>query len=404
MAGLGDHTLHGFRLLPLCCRRMAGKSGHMTRGNQSRPTNRTRLINAKRFRALAAAPVGIFGTDPQGTLAFANRRAFEIAGIAPREALEDALLAPLHDDDRDRVVAAWRSALAQSVPFRSEHRLVRDDGAAVWVLVQAVPEVDEQGSIAGWIGTLSDITERKRTELELEDTSRRLRRLTAHIESVREEESARMAREVHDQLGSTLTMVKLGLATALEKIEAGQPLHERLTSLLGLTEGALQTVKKISSALRPAMLDTLGLVATVKWHAEEFTRLTGIRAELRLPEYIRLSSQRATAVFRIIQEALTNVARHSQAKTVAIHARKSRGELVVRIADDGVGMGGDSQSGTGTFGLLGMRERALYLGGEVIIEAAAAGGTTVTLHLPLEDPGHSKQRREAAHGADTDRR
>lgn len=404
MADLGDQKLHGLRLLPLCWRSMAGTSGLMTRGNQSRPTTRSRLINAKRFHALAAAPVGIFGTDPRGKLAFANRRAFDIAGIAPREALEDALLARLHDDDRNRVVAAWQSALAQSLPFRSEHRLVRDDGAAVWVLVQAVPEVDEQGGIAGWVGTLSDITERKRTELELEDTSRRLRRLTAHIESVREEESARMAREVHDQLGSTLTMVKLGLATALEKIEAGQPLHERLTSLLGLTEGALQTVKKISSALRPAMLDTLGLVATIKWHAEEFTRLTGIRAELRLPEYIRLSSQRATAVFRIIQEALTNVARHSQAKTVAIHARKSRGELVVRIADDGVGMGGDSQSGTVTFGLLGMRERALYLGGEVTIEASGAGGTTVTLHLPLEEPGQSKQRREAGHGADTDRR
>lgn len=358
-----------------------------------------------RFRSLAAAaPVGIFSTDARGTLAFANRRAFDIAGIAPSEALEQALIARLHGEDRERVVGAWQAALAQNLPFRSELRLVQADGTVVWVLVQAVPEVGSRGAIRGWVGTLTDITERKRTELELEDTSRQLRRLTAHIESVREEESARMAREVHDQLGSTLTMVKLGLATALEKIDEEQPLHERLTSLLGLTEGALQTVKKVSSALRPAMLDTLGLVATIKWHAEEFTRLTGVRAELHLPEYIRLSSQRATAVFRIIQEALTNVARHSGATRVAIHVRKSRGELLVKIGDDGVGMRGNGEAGAGTFGLLGMRERALYLGGELVIETGTAPGTTVVLRLPLEEPGQARQRRESGHGADTDRR
>jgi signal transduction histidine kinase len=201
---------------------------------------------------------------------------------------------------------------------------------------------------------------------------------------VREEQSAKIAREVHDELGGTLTMLKLGLAALLEKMPEHEPLRERLESVLKLADASIKTVKRISSTLRPATLDTLGVAATIRRHAEEFSRLTGIRAELQLPEYIRLSPERSTAVFRIVQEALTNIARHARATEVAIRARKAKGELIIDIADNGIGIVTADLAKANSFGILGMRERSQHLGGELGIDATPDRGTTVTLRLPLE--------------------
>lgn len=231
-----------------------------------------------------------------------------------------------------------------------------------------------------------EVTERRRTEETLRENALDLRRLAAHLESVREEESARIAREIHDELGANLTMLKLGLASLLEQPTAGpsrSPRRDALESLLQLAQSSIDIGKRISSSLRPRMLDTLGLVETIRWHVAAFSRHTGIACTVHLPEYIRISPGRSTAVYRVVQEALTNIARHAKASRVVLRAQKSRGELLLEIDDDGRGVAEADLLKDTSYGILGMRERSQFLGGEFWIKGEPGRGTHIGLRLPL---------------------
>lgn len=241
-----------------------------------------------------------------------------------------------------------------------------------------------------------NITVRKQAVEEQLESARRLKRLAAHLETVREEQSATIAREVHDELGGTLTMVKLALATVAGSLDASGAQQASIQRVLGQLDDALQTVKRISANLRPATLDTLGLVATVKWHAAQFSQMTGIATELRLPEYVRLSRKRSTAIFRIVQEALTNIAKHAGASRAFISMRKHRGYLNVEISDDGVGLAEDCRLKQNSFGLIGMHERAQYLGGQLCITGMPDSGTCLSLRIPLEDGKENRNKNDEA--------
>jgi PAS domain S-box-containing protein len=238
--------------------------------------------------------------------------------------------------------------------------------------------------------THDNVTERKMAVEKQRETAERFKRLASHLETVREEQSTMIAREIHDELGGTLTMLKLGLVTMVDGgVSVGDgvnaaPLYEKLKGMLDQVDVALQTVKRISSSLRPAMLDALGLIATVKWHAAEFSRLTGVATELDLPKYIRLSPERSTAIFRIIQEALTNVAKHANAGRATIAMRKEAGRLIVEVSDNGVGLKDGCLHKINSFGVIGMNERAQYLGGDLALAAPPEGPTKLILNIPLE--------------------
>jgi signal transduction histidine kinase len=230
-----------------------------------------------------------------------------------------------------------------------------------------------------------EITERKLAAEDQLESAKRLQRLAAHLETVREEQSATIAREVHDELGGTLTMAKLSLAIVADGVAASTPLHDSLRGILDQIDMALQTTKRISADLRPATLDTLGLAATIKWYVAKFSKMTGIATELHLPEYIRLSRDRSTAIFRIIQEALTNIAKHAGASTACVTIRKYRGELIIEISDNGIGTTTANRFKPDSFGLIGMQERAIYLGGELSITGMPNAGTHLNLRLPFDD-------------------
>ena len=231
----------------------------------------------------------------------------------------------------------------------------------------------------------NDITERKRSAEEQAKSAVRLKRLGAHLETVREEQNASIAREVHDELGETLTMLKLGLATTVGGLELPPNTQARFERLLEQVDSALKTVKRISANLRPALLDTLGLVATVNWYAADFSRMTGIATEVSMPEHFKLSAVRDTAVFRIVQEALTNIARHARASKASISMEIVKGMLDVKICDNGIGLAESERYKHDSFGLIGMQERAQYLGGWLSICSQQGQGTCLTLHIPLED-------------------
>ncbi len=235
-----------------------------------------------------------------------------------------------------------------------------------------------------------DITERKRAAHAEQESAARLKRLGGHLETLREEQGAKFARELHDELGATLTMLKLGVATLADELAQTDATRARFDEVLGGVDSALQVVKRVSGSLRPATLDTLGLVATIRTHASQFSRSTGIATVLHLPDDIRLSRAGTTTVFRIVQEGLTNVARHAGAKTVTIRARTcttagGEGVLIVRLRDDGSGIDVAEQSGQDAFGLIGMQERAQHLGGALAIRSRPGQGTALALRIPLDD-------------------
>ena len=222
---------------------------------------------------------------------------------------------------------------------------------------------------------------RMEAELKLRDAFAQVRTLAGTAEKSREAERTRIAREIHDELGQALTGVKMDLAWVRSRLPQDGAIQERFDAMRELLEDAVQIGRRISSDLRPGVLDDLGLVAALQWQAREFTKRTGIAVRIDAPEDVPVPDERATAAFRICQEALTNVSRHSGATRVQIEVTGQDHELSLVIRDNGKGF--EMTQKEGSFGLLGMRERAETWGGKVRVESVIGAGTTVTLSLPL---------------------
>jgi signal transduction histidine kinase len=241
------------------------------------------------------------------------------------------------------------------------------------------------GMPSGNIGVVRDITERKRAEDQLRGSREELRALAAHLQSVREEERGRIALEIHDELGQSLTVLKMDSSWLVKRLPENQKLLiEKTESMLKLIGDTIHKVRKISNDLRPGVLDNLGIIAAIEWQAKEFQGRSGTKCELNLiPEDIDLEGERSTAVFRIFQETLTNIARHANATEVNISLVQEAGNLTLKVEDNGRGIKKEEISNPKSLGLLGMRERAILFGGEMKIIGLPGKGTTVTLRIPL---------------------
>ena len=232
---------------------------------------------------------------------------------------------------------------------------------------------------------LQDITDRKRAERELQRSFQELHALNARLESIREEERTRLARELHDRLGQTLTAIRIDLAS-LRATPGREQQLPRIDAISGLVEETIHAVRRISTELRPGILDDLGLAATVEWAAEEFQARTGIACQVALPgSDLAIDGERATALYRIFQEALTNIARHAGATQATIGLVQDGTHLSLEVRDNGRGIAAEQLSASGSLGILGMRERAMLLGGEFTIAGEPGSGTTVRVRIPIED-------------------
>jgi signal transduction histidine kinase len=216
----------------------------------------------------------------------------------------------------------------------------------------------------------------------LKESEDKLRRLAAHLISVREEERAHIAREIHDELGQVLTGLKMEV-TWLAKRLREKPLIEKTDSMCKLIDTTVQTVRKIATGLRPEMLDDMGLIAAVGWQAKEFQKRTGIRCRAKLPPEVKLDIDVSTTMFRIFQEILTNVARHSRATRVDMELTIAEDHVALDVTDNGVGIADSDLNGKKSLGLLGMHERALLFGGEVKITGTPGHGTRVAVSIPI---------------------
>jgi len=233
---------------------------------------------------------------------------------------------------------------------------------------------------------LRDVTERRQAETELREMNLQLRGLSKALENIREQERARIARELHDDLGQQLTGLKLELAWLSTRVKDGHTLPvDRITEMKQQLDGAIASVRRISTELRPIILDDLGFEEALKWLVGEFTKRTHIPVNLELKEEVRVSNtDLATALFRIVQESLTNIARHAQATAVNISLDKENGHLVLLISDDGVGLPPELQSGG--FGLVSMRERSNALGAKFTISNGKLKGVTIRVEFALDSP------------------
>ncbi|MEK6302038.1 MAG: PAS domain S-box protein [Acidobacteriota bacterium] len=238
-------------------------------------------------------------------------------------------------------------------------------------------------------GMARDITERRKAEENLKATSDQLRALSASLRSAREEEGTRIARELHDELGSSLTGLRFDLEEVHKSLSrfgdeaAISTLQEKIANMTRLTDGTINTVKRISSELRPSLLDDLGLVAAVEWEAQQFATRSGIPCRCHcFVEHLDLSRERATAVFRVFQEALTNILRHAKATRVNVTMTEEEAELVLEVRDDGSGITAAERADPRSLGLTGMRERVHLAGGTIEITGAAGVGTVLTVRVP----------------------
>jgi PAS domain S-box-containing protein len=234
------------------------------------------------------------------------------------------------------------------------------------------------------IGTGVDITERKKAQEELEQSYKAIRQLTEHVQNIREEERIGIAREIHDELGQQLTVMKMDLSWLNKKmVPDDEAVKQKLKGLTELLDGTVKTVRRISSELRPSLLDDMGLIAAIEWQLNEFEQRSGIRTSLAAPEMEKqLPDSVRTGLFRIFQESLTNIARHANAKKVKIRLQHKEGKIVLSIEDDGKGFDKKKTAAKRTLGILGMRERTLMMGGEYEIKSIPGKGTTVLVAIP----------------------
>ena len=333
----------------------------------------------------------VWEVDVNGILTYSNPTVEGLLGYTVKEVLGSYIAELWLEEDKTQKNYKWlKKTLSSGQGWKGyQGKFKHKNGSTVIMESTAIAIFDSENRLAGYRGIGRDITQRRRAEDELRESREQLRNLTAHVESVREEERTLVAREIHDELGQVLTALKMDLSWLSKKLSVEQEtLLEKTKSMITLVDATIQTVKRISTELRPGLLDDLGLAAAIEWQAEEFQSRTGIRCTISIdPEDMGFDKERSTAMFRIFQETLTNVARHAQASKVRVLLREKHGVIELKVQDNGKGIAKRKPSDPNSYGIIGMRERAQFLGGKVEIRSVRGKGTTVLVTIPIRHKG-----------------
>lgn len=337
-------------------------------------------------RAQEIAKLGSWEYDFRNDALHWSDEVYEIFGVRPGEQTvsRDAFYSFVHPDDLEEQKAADAAVERGEGPLDNEHRIVRSDGEIRHVHERAVLEEDEEGRPVRLRGTVQDVTERKRLELQLERSRNLLRDYARRLMSERENERDTLARDIHDHLGQLLTAVKLQLDRQLS--DGGQVEVSGLRESVELVKECIREVRAISSALRPPDLDQLGLVDALAASVERFEERTGVSASFdsTVPR-VSLGREESAHVYRIVQEALTNVARHAGADHARVRIDSRNHHLVLEVRDDGAGLDRSAEEIERSHGIVGMRERARILHGDFEIRNRTDGGVAIRVTVPLRE-------------------
>lgn len=338
---------------------------------------------------------GICVLNARGELIFMNPEAERLLGWSESELLGKTVHQIIHSQNPDGTPLAEADCGVQAVlrdgsVYKTDDEVfVRKDGSLIPVSYVATA-IMERGKSTAAVIVFQDISQRKQAERDLLESRKQLRELSAYLQTVREEERTRIARELHDQLGQMLTGVKFDAMWLANQLSIAQPeVVDKIASMAQLIDEILDAMRRVAADLRPVMLDDLGLVAAVEWLTEEFGKRTGISIRLELnvaQEQVDydLDAEVATAAYRIVQECLTNVARHAQAGHVLVSLKCVDDKLMLRVSDDGKGISAANESKRNSFGIIGMRERAHGLGGTLNFSSVAGEGTRVDVVMPIK--------------------
>ncbi len=358
--------------------------------DRRRTEEKLRQSESQLAEAQRTAHVGSWEVDLRNASVTCSDELYRIFGISVGEPdFYDQALSLIHPEDRDCTQNTFQHSVEQKEPFDLYYRALVHGGERILHSIARVVSA-EDGTPPRLLGTTQDVTELKRAEEKLKATSEQLRALSARLHSAREEERIRIAREIHDELGATLTSLRWeleGIKKTLVEPEKALPaadLKEKLAAMLELTDAMINIVRKIASDLRPVVLDVLGLEEAIEWQARQFQVRTDIEVHCEAAgEGVALDAEQSTAIFRIFQEALTNVLRHARATRVDVTMIGDADAFVLLIRDNGRGIAEKERAGELSIGLLGMHERAHLIGGEIDVTGSEGQGTTVTLRVPL---------------------
>ncbi len=342
------------------------------------------------------APDIIFSRQADGTRDHISSRFYEYTGAAPGSAVGFGWLEYLHPDDKERSMSHWIHCVQSGEAYESEYRLRASNGQYRWFRARAVPLRDPEGNIAKWYGTCSDIHDSKLLEQSIRDNAielermvdfrtTELRRLSSRLMTMQDEERRRVAREIHDGLGQELAAAKMILDGILSK-HASPSMRQASVDASELVDRAIKQVRTISHLLHPPLLDEVGLASALRWYLEGLSERSGIEISLEVVprDLSRLKPDTETAIFRIIQEALTNMFRHSGARKGSVSLMESDGRIVVTVRDDGKGIEEQIiqlRPDSVGVGIGGMRQRVSELGGSLRL-ANANPGTIVEVVIP----------------------
>jgi len=326
--------------------------------------------------------------DGSTSLRYVSEQSAQLLGIkaAALRADPQRFFRLIMDEDKADYLARLAAAGGVHMSFNWEGRIWMEAWKDVkWVNIRVSQRAAADGLI--WDGIMLNVTKSRLAEAEIRRSRAQLAALAAHVDSVREQERLHLAREVHDDLGGNLTAIKIGLSWLMRHLPPGElNLYKRTAYLDKVANQTIDATHRIASSLRPPVLD-FGIVSAIEWQLERFGQNTDIACEFSAPDQdIPLGPDIAIAVFRIAQEALTNVAKHAHATRVKVALARQADGLLLTVSDNGRGIQpGDSKNNGHGFGLLGMSERAAALGGELTVEPARRHGTQVSLRIPLPD-------------------
>jgi PAS domain S-box-containing protein len=342
------------------------------------------------------APDIIFSRQADGSRDYISSRFYEYTGAAPGSGVGFGWMEYLHPEDKERSLAEWVGCVRSGKAYESEYRILGCQGQYRWFRARAVPLRDPNGSIVKWYGTCSDIHDSKLLEqsirgsaIELERMvdvrTAELRRLSSRLMTLQDEERRRIAREIHDGLGQELAAAKMIMDGILSKNSSPSG-QQAAADASQLVDRAIRQVRTISHLLHPPLLDEVGLVSALRWYLDGLSERSGIEIHLEIdpPDLRRLRSDLETAIFRIIQEALTNMFRHSGARNGRVSLTESEADIVVRVHDDGKGIEEpviQLRPESVGVGIGGMRQRVSELGGRLRL-ANANPGTIVEVVIP----------------------
>ncbi len=399
---IGDEDVLHKEYSETLIRKLETKMSELEQANrqlQADITERKRVEEALRVSerrlhlATKAANVGLWEWDLQTNAVWFSSEWKRQIGYEDHEILNhfETWQSLVHPDDLEPAQARVKAYIKEPWPnFENEFRFRHKDGSYRWILAQASLSPDAQGKLTRVLGSHIDITERKRAEESLRTSREQLRALAARLQSVREEERTRIAREIHDVLAQELTRLKIDLVwlhgrlTNASEAVAPVTLAAQVLEMQQSADASICCVQRIATELRPAVLDSLGLCAAVEWQALDFEKRTGIQCNVNVPDdELHMDRDSATAVFRILQESLTNVLRHARATQLNVLLRQEGDHIILRVEDNGCGIPVETLNNPMAIGLAGMRERALLLHGQLDIWSQPGSQTTVALRLPI---------------------